>query len=66
MVRQASIVLKRHWGERRTRLRFGEKKWMRELERVLGKKTVEDEIFAETAKHAHEEKVVPGAPAARG
>jgi hypothetical protein len=39
---------------------------MRELERVLGKKTVEDEIFAETAKHAHEEKVVPGAPAARG
>jgi transposase len=48
------------------RWRFGEKRRMRELERVLGKKTVENEIFAETAKHAHEEKRVPVAPAARG
>jgi transposase InsO family protein len=36
------------------------------LERVLGKKTAKNEIFAETVKLAHEKKLVTHAPAARG
>jgi hypothetical protein len=42
------------------------KRWIRALERVLGRKTVENEVFAETVKLAQEKKPVPRAPAARG
>jgi transposase len=33
------------------------KKWIRQLERVLGKKTLENEILTEAVKLAHEKKI---------